>query len=540
MTSENPKVEATSNLKPDTDLDNTGTVDTGAGYKAAGSDEAANSASKVLTFDENNTVTPARDINFKITSLDTDLAHLRAELATINNSVEEGLDRLGDTDTDLTAKVSETYKRLGEIDNAYKALLKISSRIDTDIQRLNGDVSVVAEQSASGIKNLEQSTIAQSNDFAQKNQQVVSKVNQLVETSKLTSAILNQNIQSTTERMLQVEKNLIAQIESLSTSTQDKTSAIENTVDQNRAKILKLQSVDEAIIRRATTLEISSAELTVKNQHLDASVDQLQLTTESLSHGIIQLRERTRELELLTVNHGTLIGGLQKATSDLTDRLTALAGLERKHFNIVSVAFVLLLVVTAVLYYLQQNQFNDVVDNQVASLQQTQISVTAETKDSLAALENRIERVNATIQDEIKKEIAQVDHTLKNVQDQVQSVEGRINQVSPFSQIGDDNIIHGAQWIAALPQQNFVVQLAYVDNKNTLFEIAQRYNAYLKDSLSSFEVMDNGVKKYVLLSGSFATEQQAVAAVQDMPRYIDRQQPVVRKLESVQKYISSK
>ena len=72
-----------------------------------------NNASPLLEFDENNTASTGKDINNKISSLDTDLAQLRAELLTINNSVEEGLDRLGDTDTDLTAKVSETYKRLG-------------------------------------------------------------------------------------------------------------------------------------------------------------------------------------------------------------------------------------------------------------------------------------------------------------------------------------------------------------------------------------------------------------------------------------------
>ena len=143
----------------------------------AGKQLADKGESKLLKFDDTSSSnnisgtgasSTGKDINIKITALDTDLEHLRSELSAINNSVEEGLDRLSDTDTDLTAKVSETYKRLGEIDNAYKSLLEISCRIDIDIQKLNGDVSTVAEVSANGIKTLEQSTIAQSTEFAHK------------------------------------------------------------------------------------------------------------------------------------------------------------------------------------------------------------------------------------------------------------------------------------------------------------------------------------------------------------------------------------
>jgi len=493
--------------------------------------DTENSESKLLKFDEGNSVGTGKDINTKITALDTDLEHLRAELVTINKSVEEGLDRLGDTDTDLTAKVSETYKRLGEIDNAYKSLLEISSRIDTDIQKLNGDVSEVAQQSASGIKTLEQSTIAQSHEFTQKNQQVAARVNQLIETSKLTNELLNQNIQSATESMLQIEKSVVSEIKTLSSTTKEKTDSLESSVDGNKAKILKLQSVDEAIIRRATTLEISSAELTVSSQHMGANIVQLQKSSEMLMSGVSELKQRTGELEALTGNHGFLINGLQKATSDIADKLAALSGRERNHFNIVTGAFLFLLILTAVLYFAQQDQFglnearyaerSEITDVQLASLQQQQVSSNVATNNSLT---------------ELKNEIA-------SVQDQVQSVDGRLSQTSPFSQIGDDNVMHSEQWIAALPKEHFAVQLAYVDNKNTLFEIAQRYNYYLKDSLSYFSVNDDvstksGTVKYVLLSGSYATQQQAMAAIQDMPAYIDMQRPQIRKLAGIQNYIA--
>ena len=510
-------------------------ADTGTGI-----DKTAAENSKLLTFDDNK-VSTGNDINNKITALDTDLAQLRMELGTINNSVEEGLDRLGDTDTDLTAKVSETYKRLGEIDNAYKSLLEISSRIDRDIQKLNGDVSSVAEQSATGIKTLEQSTIAQSNEFTQKNQQVVSRVSQLVETSKLTSELLGQKIQATTDTILQIEKRVVSEIEHLSTSTREKTDAIESAVDNTRARIIKLQSVDEAIIRRATTLEISSAELTVASQHLGASVDQLELSSEMLSHGIDNLKSRTDALETLTASQGTLIGGLQKTAADISDRLALLAGREGRHFNIITAAFLLLVIATGVLYFSQQEQMleRDVfVDNRVDGLQQALTGSDVLTNESLAVLNDKIELVNASMQEELKKEIAQVDFNMQEVADQVQSVEGRLNESSPFSQIGDDNIIHSAQRINALPKENFTVQLALTHDKNLMYEIAQRYNFYLKDSLFYFEVADENAVRYALLSGNYTTKKQALAAIDEMPKYIDMQQPVLRDLESIQEYIA--
>ncbi|MCK5395298.1 MAG: hypothetical protein KAJ32_04860 [Gammaproteobacteria bacterium] len=489
--------------------------------------------SNLLKFDENNEVSTGKDINTKITALDTDLESLRAELGVINNSVEEGLDRLSDTDTDLTAKVSETYKRLGEIDNAYKSLLEISSRIDRDIKKLNGDVGVVAEQSAIGIKSLEESTVTQTTEFAQKNQQVVSRVNQLVETSKLTSEMMNQNIHSATDKMLQIEKSVVAQIENLSSVTKDKAQTIESTAEQNKAKILKLQSVDEAIIRRATTLEITAAELTVKGQYLDSSVEQLQISSDNLSSSILQLRERTESLEELTGKQGALIDGLQKTSANVGNVLLLLADRESKHFNIVTAAFLLLLVATVVIYFSQQNQLdlNDAryaerseqLDKQITSLQQAQKRSSVVTSDSLAALEDEAQKTN---------------HEMKNMKDHIQSVDGRLNQTSPLSQIGNDNIIHGAQWVSALPEQGYTVQLAYVDNKDAMYEIADRYNFHLKDSLSYFEVNEKDALKYVLLSGSYEAEQQAASAIQSMPGYIDMQKPVIREIATIQKYIA--
>ena len=124
---------------------------------------------------------------------------------------------------------------------------------------------------------------------------------------------------------------------------------------------------------------------------------------------------------------------------------------------------------------------------------------------------------------------------MNTVKDHVESVAGRLSQSSPFSTIGEDNIIHGAEWIAGLPSENFTVQLAYASNKDALYEIAQSYSYYLKDALSYFKVDDKGTVKYVRLSGNYTTQKQAMAAIDAMPRYIDLQQPMVRKVDVIQK-----
>ncbi len=503
---------------------------------------------RLLAFDENNTVTPGKDINRKISALDNDLAHMRAELSAINNSVEEGLDRLGDSDTDLTAKVAETYKRLGEIDNAYKALLKISTRIDTDIQKLNGDVSTVAEQSATGIKGLEQSSLAQSQAFIQKNQQVVTSVQQLVERSKLSSELLGEKIQSTTDTMLQLEKKTVAEIESLSSQTKEKTDAIENSVDSNKAKILKLQSIDEAISRRATSLEKSSAELEQSGQRLDSSVQQLESSSTRLAEGITSLQQRTTELEALSRSHNTLIGGLQKTSAELAGKIVNLASRESKRFTIVSSGFLLLLALLGVIYFSQQAQFelnsvthseqSGLVDNKVTALQQTQQDFAVIAGDSLIALQSKIDLAKADLQDEIKKQVAQLEYKVQTINDQVRSVDGRLSQSSPFSQIGDDNIIHGAQWLATLPKENFIIQLALVDNMDALYEIAYSYNFHLKDRLSYINVNDNGALKYALLSGNYTTHNQAALAIDSMPHYIDMQLPQIKPIAVIQQQIA--
>jgi septal ring-binding cell division protein DamX len=145
-------------------------------------------------------------------------------------------------------------------------------------------------------------------------------------------------------------------------------------------------------------------------------------------------------------------------------------------------------------------------------------------KDHVQALQDNVQDVQSNVQ---------------VLHDQVQNMEGRPDQVSSLSQASNDDMIHGPQWIAGLPQENYTVQIAYVADRDGLYKLAQQYDYLLKDSLSYFSVSDNGKTGYVLLSGNYSSQQKANAALDKLPRYINQQRPVVRKLEAVQQYIAA-
>jgi hypothetical protein len=167
-----------------------------------------------------------------------------------------------------------------------------------------------------------------------------------------------------------------------------------------------------------------------------------------------------------------------------------------------------------------------VIDTQLVDIKQAQVGTTHALSQSVAEIKQKLE-----------KKVEQLSSKVQGLQDHVDSVEGRLNIESINGQIGDDNIIHGKQWLQTLPVENFVIQLAYVDNNNQLYELASHYNYYLKDTLSYFDVTENGETRYVLLTGNYTSLQQAEEALQRVPRYIDMQRPMLRDVASIKQYI---
>jgi len=245
----------------------------------------------------------AKDINAKIGLLEASLGELQTELDVINKSVDEGLERLSDSDLDLTSKVSETYKRLGEIDNTYKALSVISDNIDSEVKKLTAEIEDVASQSATDLEN-------HNSQFTEQHEQLVERVNDLVRHSHETNLQLMQSIKDNSSALLKLEKELVTEIDVLASTTKERSDDIEKELESSKARIIQLQSVDDALEKRAASLETTTADLTQKSKALGTSIDLLDMRTDELSAMVDKLLEDSEK-------HSSLISALQDKSVEM-------------------------------------------------------------------------------------------------------------------------------------------------------------------------------------------------------------------------------
>lgn len=507
--------------------------------KEKGNDETPAGNNLIHLEGEVKSANRAKDINTKINLLEDSLGDLQSALDTINRSVDEGLERLGDNDLDLTSKVSETYKRLGEIDNTYKTLSEISSNIDSEVKKLTSEITTVAELSAADLEKLQSNTSSQNKQLTQQHEQLVVRVNELVKHSAETSAQLSQSIQHNTDALLKLEKELVAEIDALANVTEDRDRALavklersQKDIESSNARILKMQKIDEVLAGRASALEVSTAELINKTREIDSSIELLDLRTKDLSSSIVKLQEES-------ARHASLISSIQDNAGEMLRSLNALIGTESRHFRFLSGAFILALLAIVALYFYQSSLHTDealltvqrgqVVDQKIAGLQLDN----AASAVALTEVRNELATVNAQLTDEVKT----LNNKLVTMDDQVQSIDGRIDHALPFSKFGKDSVIHGSQWLLQQPVQNMVIQIATLGSKQQMYKIAQQYSYYLSDELSYYTAGSAGDTKYVLVYGSFADANQASSVAWRLPRHINYQSPKIINIGDIQRLI---
>ena len=486
----------------------------------------------------------ARDINHKIDLLDNSLGELNAELESIRASVEQGLDRLSDNDLDLTTKVADTYKRLGELDNTYRALTDISASIDEEIRKLSTDISQVASRSSADLEKLEATAEVNNRYLNHQQEALAQRVEKLVQDSHATSSRLQDSIRDVQEKMLLAEHKLLAEIDALASNTQEQDELLAKNIDQanaaiesGKARIIKLQQVDEALDKRAQQLEHTTAGLAQQAEGMQSSISRLQDATGELTQAVGELQERTRSLQQESEHQRSLIAGMQKNLSQLAHNLFELGGAERRHFRTTGLALIVLALLLGG-FALYQHSTNRVLGDELASSAQTLDSQISTVDSRLGGLSEQVDRQVAALNETLNEEVdalsgklEAVDTRLEQLDEMTQSLDGRLAVATGETAFGGDNILHNANWIAKLPPQSYTIQIATVSDKKQLFEIAQRYGDYLQQPVAYYS---NRHGQYVMLYGQFASDRIALRAAQQLPYRINWQSPQVRAVGSIQ------
>jgi septal ring-binding cell division protein DamX len=165
----------------------------------------------------------------------------------------------------------------------------------------------------------------------------------------------------------------------------------------------------------------------------------------------------------------------------------------------------------------------------------------ASAQTDIAAINSKLQTVDTQLQQvdtrlgQVDTQLQEVDTQVQKVDDQAASLDGRLNHISPFSQFGKDNVIHGPEWLAAQPADNYAVLLASSGSKQGLYEYAQRYNRYLRDSLAYYTMDSTWGQRYVLVYGSFANQSEAAASLWRMPPQLSMQRPTLTRIGDLQK-----
>ncbi|MES9830856.1 MAG: hypothetical protein ABW139_01305 [Candidatus Thiodiazotropha sp. DIVDIV] len=471
------------------------------------------------------------ELNRKIGMIDADLDDLKTELSKANKGVKTKLLDLSEKEIDLTSRVSEAYQQLGDLDQAYQSLIGKSSLISKEIKSVSKQLVEVTDKTESEMGSLNTDV-----------QALIERTEELSSKSRETTKVLNKSIKDNAKVLRELEGQLLTEINALAADSQQRDETLDTKTDKigsdlekaeveiksSQARLIKMQAVDQALEKRVANIDATADELTKKSRELSRSTTTLNKRTSELSSAIEELKNQTEE-------HSGLIADLQDSSEHTARALYSLIMVEKKHYRILGLAIALLVV--GMLGFLAYDNANWTAEEQHNL--QLQSGVNDNTEQLLISQSQMVEIGTKSLQTDkiIQEEITILNDQLTQIGDQVDSLDGRVNNIRPNSTFGKDNIIHSDQWLSKQPAENYTIHLTTVKEKQQLYKITERYHNQLQDVLAYIPVTVNKSKQFALVYGNYSSRKEAESSMSGLPRYIDRKMPSVHSMKQVQSYI---
>ena len=475
------------------------------------------------------------EINNQMSAVEGSISALTKKLNATNKKIKTDVTRLTTSDAEITDKVADTYKQLAVIDTTFEELSQQSNKITADLQNVNSSLTSFKKSSSKAIHNLIDTQSEVNKTVKLQQEDLIQRAEKLSKNAKTISTKLTKSIRKNSKALSELEAKIITDLEKVAQLSEtrddkldDKIKSSSDEIRSQKAKMLLMQSVDEALEKRAAALEETSEKLIEESQNLKETTETLDILTSKLSADVESLELHTARLAQENIEQQAQIDELQVNTGSLTRTLLALASLEKKHFRALAAgSLLLLLAVIATFFYGEyardtdqavEAQRNTVINEQVSNLQnkvEDEQMASQVFYSEIIELQNNLTQVKSELQQKteaIKAEIVEMN-------DEVQSLDGRVQYLAPLYNFGSDNTIHGSQWLSSLDESKMSIKIATVTDKQDMYEIAQRYSNYFTEELAYFITAD---KQYTLIyGGNFNDEQQVKNTLRKMPGYIN-------------------
>ncbi len=486
------------------------------------------------------------EINKQMSALESSISKLNKQLSSTNKQIKSDIERLSSSDAEITDKVADTYKQLGQFETTFKDLNAQSSKITRELKTINNSIKTLEKDTRANIDAAmeTQSSIndefrAVNDDYRKIHESLIEKSESLSKKSTALTRKLNKSIKDNSQAVAELEAKIVTELERLAQNSAERDDALDDKISGQKAKMLLMQSVDEALDKRAAALEETSRKLLDDSSELKDATKILDILTSKLSSDVEALELFTQQLAEQNAAQQGQINTLEARSDSLGRTLLALATLEKKHFRILAAgSLVLLLALIGAFFYgefqrdtesaveLQRNAVvneqisdlsNRVADEQMASqIFYEDITTLGKT---IAQLKNELANANTALEQQVQEVNADIQTRLQEMTDQVESIDGRVQYLAPLYNFSSNNTIHGSQWISGLNPEHFSIRIATVSDKQDLYEIAQRYNNYFTQELGYFLTEDG---RYTLIyGGAFEDQAQLAELMRRMPSYMN-------------------
>jgi len=488
------------------------------------------------------------EINRQMTALESSISALTKKLNSTNKQIKSDVQRLTTSDAEITDKVANTYKQLGIIENSFSQLSEKSTQLITDLEKVNSKIKAFEKSSAKALTQAidEQSEI--NNEFKQQHDDIIQRAAKLSKNVKTISTKLTKSIRENNKALTELEARIITELESIAQSSESRDEKLETQIHSSneeiksqKARMMLMQSVDEALEKRTAALEETSDKLIQDSQSLRDTTETLDVLTSKLSSDVEALEIHTAQLAEQNIAQQGMIDGLENKTNSIARTLFSLASLERKHFTVLAgTSLLLLLALIGTFFYGQyardteqaaEIQRNEIVNEQVTDLQnrvddeqmasQVFYSDIIDLQKNLTEVQTELKQKTQQLEQVVENQNTQIQHKIQQMTDQVESLNGRVQYLAPLHTFGSDNVIHGSQWLSKLDPEKFSIQIARVADKQELYDTVLRYSNYFTRELAYLKSADN---QYILIyGGNFDDQQQVAETLRRLPSFINFQ-----------------